>query len=153
MYVCTATITIHYTFIIHHTKYTPFERYIIIYIYAYIHTHTYRLIHVCQHIYRQILMYTFMYIWLYTYMHTYVYTWMSPYIHIYLQIHMYTLMHVWLYTYINTYVWICLPAYTLTCIIYMCMHMSHRGGLWQYFYNVHALGTIYQQQSWFGAIG
>ena len=40
--------------------------------------------------------------------------------------------------------------------MYVCMYvflcMSHRGGLRQYFYSVHALGIIHQQQSWFDTI-
>ena len=36
--------------------------------------------------------------------------------------------------------------------MHVCRHMSHSGGLQQYFYNVHAQGVIHQQQSWFGAI-
>ena len=43
-----------------------------------------------------------------------------------------------------------LPAFILHTHTYI--HMSHRGGLQQYFYSVHALGIIHQQQSWFGAI-
>ena len=34
--------------------------------------------------------------------------------------------------------------------VYICM--SHRGCLRQYFYSVHALAIIHQQQSWFGVI-
>ena len=41
---------------------------------------------------------------------------------------------------------------SLNIYLYTYMYMSHRGGLIQYYYDVHALGVIHQQQSWFGAI-
>ena len=55
------------------------------------------------------------------------------------------------------YMYICMCVYMYVCrqtYMNMCVdvHVSHRGGLQQYFYNVHALGVIHQQQSWFGAI-
>ena len=68
-------------------------------------------------------------------------------------------MHVCVYvhgqTYMSMYLWMDVGRHA--CIyMHVCMYafiyVSHRGGLQQYYYDVHALGIIHQQQSWFGAI-
>ena len=61
---------------------------------------------------------------------------------------------VWVHTYINESVDICACMYKCIMSVSMCVFMfgSHRGGLQQYYYDVHALGIIHHQQSWFGAI-
>ena len=56
-------------------------------------------------------------------------------------------MYVSLHTYLNVSDHISMHVH-----IHVCIHMSHRGGLQQYFYSLHALGIIRQQQSCFGAI-
>ena len=58
-------------------------------------------------------------------------------------------------THIPAFLDLCMSFYIHKFVymyVYALIHMSHRGGLWQYFYSVRALGIIHQQQSWFGAI-